>query len=117
MRFAAIRDAILDKEKSNLERDARKKLLPYPIIQAKSKGLELCRKVKSLKELDALILTRQKGEEEIAKKGDVDAYWDYRHATVEARKVMALIEGAVDTKAKVGKRVAKELASAMGDEQ
>ena len=117
MRFAAIRDAILDKEQSNLDRDAKKKLLPYSVIQAKSKGLELCRKVKSLKALDALISARQRGEEDVAKKGDVDAYWDYRYATVEARKVMALLEGAVNTKAKVGKRAAKELASAMGDEQ
>ena len=116
MRFAALRDAIIEREKSLLERDLKRKFFPS-IIASKMRGLDLCRKVRSLKDLGKVILGRERSEVEIAKKGDTSAYWDYRYATVEARKVMALLEGATSTKAMVGKRAAKELASAMGEEE
>jgi len=117
MRFAMIRNAILDKEKSLLEKDLRKKLMPPFVVGARLNGLELCRKIKNIKELDAIIAKRQKEEVKIARKGNVEAYWRHRNATIEAMKVRKLLDGAINTKAKVGKRVAKELAEAMGEER
>jgi hypothetical protein len=67
--------------------------------------------------LDEIIASRIKDEVKLAVKGNSVAYWDYRNATVEAQKIMLLLKGATDNKAKVGKRIARELASAMGDEQ
>lgn len=117
MRFALIRNAILEKEKDILDKDLRKKLLPANVVEARLNGLEICRKIKRLKELDSIIEKRQKEEIKVAKKGNPEAYWRHRYATIEALKVRKLLEGATSTKAKVGKRVAKELVEAMGDER
>jgi hypothetical protein len=119
MNFAAIRNAILEKEKSVIQAESKRKRSDVrpSFYEGKLEGLRICRKSRTIKTLRELVVGREKTEMDIASKGDLDAYWEYRGATLEIWKVIALLEGATDENAKPGKRVARELSNALGEEQ
>lgn len=119
MNFAAIRNAILEKEKAVIQAEAKRKRpdIRPSFYEGKMDGLNICRKSSSIKALKDVVASRARAEMDVAKKGDQDAYWAYRGATIEVSKVVKLLEGATDDNAKPGKRVAKELSKALGEEQ